>query len=260
MASPLTNAVAGAALLPRALRLLAGRPRLLLLGALPPLIASVVFLGLLILLLASVMAISEWLTGFADTWSPGVVEALRLLVAGAILVVSVLVMVVAFSTVTLTVGAPIYDRISERTEDLIGAEVDAPEEPLRVTLPRSVRQSLALVLISLGTALPIFLLGVVPVVGTVLGPVVSACFGGWMIATEMVGSGLERRGRPLLKDRWALMRAARARTLGFGVPVFLLLSLPLVAIVVFPIAASAGTMLARDLVGAPSPRPDVDRG
>ncbi len=249
MASPLSTALSGAALLPRALRLLTRRRRLLGLGALPPLVTSLLFTALFVLLAVNVMTVADALTGFADGWTPSLAEGLRYVVAGALLLAAVGLGVITFSTLTLALGSPLYDRIGEETEELAGTPPEPVEEPLLVTLPRTVRQSVAMVLLSLLAALPLFLLGLVPVVGTVLGSVAGALVGGWLIATEMVGGALERRGRRRLKDRWALMRRQRARTLGFGVPVFLLLSVPLLSILVFPVASAAGTLLARELVG-----------
>nr|WP_269449854.1 EI24 domain-containing protein [Auraticoccus cholistanensis] len=229
------------------MRLLTRRPGLLALGALPPLITSLLLGALFVLLAFNVMDVADALTGFADSWSASLAEALRYVVAGAVLVAAAALMVLAFSTITLALGSPVYDRIGEQTEELAGAAPAVHEEPLRVSLPRTVRQSVALVLLSVLLALPVFLVGLVPVVGTVLGAVASACVGGWLITTEMVGGALERRGRVRLSDRWALMRRNRARCLGFGIPVFLLLSMPLVAIAVFPVASAAGTLLAREL-------------
>ncbi|SDD94343.1 EI24 domain-containing protein [Auraticoccus monumenti] len=252
------DALSGVALLPRALRLLARRPRLLGLGLLPPLITTVVLGALLVLLLMNQEALVGLVTGFADDWSPGAAQALRWVVAAALVVGAVAVWILTFSALTLAIGSPLYDRIAEQTEELAGSPPEPVEEPLRVSVTRSVRQSLGLVALSLLLAVPLFLLTLIPVAGTVLGPVASACVGGWMVTTELVSGALERRGRTSLRERWALMRGQRARVLGFGVPVFLLLALPLVAIFVFPVAAAGGTLLARELVGEGQRRDTVD--
>ncbi|RCK70755.1 hypothetical protein DT076_04975 [Desertihabitans brevis] len=259
VANPISNALAGAALLPRGLRLMTRRPRLLGLGLIPPLVVSLVFGAVFVLLAVNAMDLAAALTPFAADW--GWVEAFRVLVAIALLVAAGALMVIAFSAVTLAVGSPLYDRIGEEAEDVLGDVPTAVEEPLLRSVPRTIRQVLTLVAISALAALPLFLLGLLPVVGTVVGGLLSAVFGGWMITTEMVGGGFERRGRFRLRDRWAAMRRQPARTLGFGVPLFLLLALPLVAIAVFPVASAAGTLLARELLapepGRPEPKPSA---
>ena len=75
---------------------------------------------------------------------------------------------------------------------------------------------------------------------------------GWWQApflSSLVGSALERRGVLTLRGRRALMRRRRARVLGLCVPTFLLLAVPFVGVVVFPVATAAGTLLARQLTG-----------
>jgi CysZ protein len=85
------------------------------------------------------------------------------------------------------------------------------------------------------------------VVGGVLTAVGSALFGGWMIAMEMVGSAAGRRGVRTFGERHQLLRRDPWLALGFGVPAFLLLSIPALALLVFPIATAGGTLLTRKL-------------
>jgi CysZ protein len=101
-------------------------------------------------------------------------------------------------------------------------------------------------------ALMLFAIGFVPVVGQTLVPVLSATFGGWILAIELVGAPFERRGLLRLSDRRAAMRARRFRVLGFAVPTFLLLAIPFAGVVVFPIATAGGTLLARQLLDEPT--------
>ena len=56
----------GVGLLGRGLGLIVRRPRLFLLGALPPLVTSVVFVALLALLFSNLHDVVGWLTPFAD--------------------------------------------------------------------------------------------------------------------------------------------------------------------------------------------------
>ncbi len=101
----------------------------------------------------------------------------------------------------------------------------------------------------------LFGVGFVPVAGQVVAAVGGALFGGWMLVTELVGSPLERRGVLTLAGRRQELRRRRWRSLGLGVPCFLLLSIPFVAVVVFPVATAAGTLLARQLRGEPTDPP-----
>ncbi|HZA04390.1 MAG TPA: EI24 domain-containing protein [Propionibacteriaceae bacterium] len=155
MAGVVGEFVAGAALLPRGLGLIARRPRLFGLGAIPPAITSVIFIAVLVVVILQLERIVEWLTPFADAWSPNLSNTIDVLVGVALIGGLVLVMVISFTVLTLA-------------------------------------------------------------------------------------------------ERRAAMRKHRARVLGFAVPTFLLLAIPFVGVLVFPIATAAGTLLARQLLGEPT--------
>jgi CysZ protein len=152
---------------------------------------------------------------------------------------------------TLALGSPLYDKLSESVEREFG-EVPELEENVARGLLRALRQAVTLIGVSILGALVLFATGFVPVLGQTLVPVLSAMFGGWMLAIELVGAPFERRGMLRLAERRAAMRARRLRVLGFAVPTFLLLAIPFAGVVVFPVATAGGTLLARQLLGEPT--------
>jgi len=249
--SAVTELVTGAGLLTRGLRLITRRPRMFLLGAIPPAITSVIFTGLLIALITQLEPLVEWLTPFTDGWARGLATTIRVLIGSAVVAGAVLIMVVSFTTLTLALGSPLYDKLSESVEREFG---DVPElnENVARGLARALRQAFALIAVAILGALMLFATGFVPVVGQTIVPVLSAIFGGWMLGIELVGSPFERRGLLRLADRRAAMRTRRLRVLGFAVPTFLLLAIPFAGIVVFPVATAGGTLLARQLLGEPT--------
>lgn len=244
------EALTGVGLLGRGARIIVRRPRLFLLGALPAVITSAIFLTVLIVLLFRVDEIVGWLTPFADDWAVGWAITVRVLIGIALIAGSILLMVISFTALTLAFGAPLYDKISEAVDDAEGNAPPPREESAPAQLGRAVRQTIGLVLTSVVGAIILFSIGTVPIIGQIVAAVLSALFGGWMLATELIGTACERRGVLTLAGRRAALRTARAKALGFGVPTFLLLSIPVVAIAIFPIATAAGTLLARDLIPA----------
>ncbi|GLU46627.1 EI24 domain-containing protein [Nocardiopsis ansamitocini] len=257
MSNPLREIFTGVGVLLRGFGMIVRRPRLFLLGAIPPLITSVVFLGALITLLSQIDDIAVWMTPFAQGWDPAWATLLRVAAGAALVAASVLVMVISFTTITLALGFPLYDKIAEAVEDELGDAPEPVDEPLVGSVVRSIRQSAALILISVSVAILLFAFGFVPAVGQTVVPVVSAVFGGWMLCIELVGAAFDRRGLRRLRDRRVGMRRRRLRVLGFAVPTFLLLSIPFVAVVVFPAATAGGTILARSLTpaGPVAPQP-----
>jgi CysZ protein len=251
MRAAIAELIMGAGLLARGMSLIARRPRLFLLGAIPPVITSVIFTGLLIALITQLDPAVDWLTPFADGWVRGAVTTVRVLVGGALLAGAVLLMVISFTTLTLALGSPLYDKLSESVEREFG---DVPEldESVARGIFRALRQALGLIAIAAVAALLLFATGFIPVIGQTVVPVISASFGGWMLAIELVGSTFERRGLLRVADRRAAMRTRRLRVLGFAVPTFLLLAIPFAGAVVFPIATAGGTLLARQLIGEPT--------
>jgi len=241
----ITEALGGASLLVRGFGLVFSRRRLFLLGALPPLITSVVFLAILI---TGISNLDRLIPDFS-TW-------IRVLIGIGAVGGSILIMVLVFTAVTLVIGGPVYEKISELVEAELGGAPGEVEESLMRSVPRSVRQSIALLAVSLAGAIVLALVGLVPVVGQTVVPVLSAIFGAWMLCIELIAPPFQRRGLLTIAERRAAMGRHRARTLGFGVPTFLLLSVPFFSVLVFPAAAAGGTMLARDLL---SPRPTATR-
>lgn len=251
MANAITELITGAGLLAKGLTMITRRPRLFLLGAIPPAITSVIFTGLLIALITQLDPFTEWLTPFAEGWDRGLATTLRVLVGTAVVAAAVLLMVISFTALTLALGSPLYDKLSESVEREFG---DVPElnETVARGIFRALRQAVALIAVSVLGAVLLLGTGFIPVIGQTIVPVISAVFGGWLLGIELVGPAFERRGLLRLSDRRAAMRAHRLRVLGFAVPTFLLLAIPFAGVVVFPMATAAGTLLARQLLGEPT--------
>lgn len=251
--TPLREILTGVGVLFRGFGMIVRRPRLFLLGALPPLITSVLFLAALITLITQIGDLVTWLTPFTTAWDPTWAGVFQAVVGAAIIGATILVMVIGFTTITLALGFPLYDKIAEEVEEELGDAPEPVDEPVAASILRALRQSAALIALSVAIAGLLFPAGFIPLIGQTAVPVLSALFGGWMLCVELVGAAFDRRGRWRLRDRFAGMRQRRLRVLGFAVPAFLLLSVPFAAIAVFPAATAGGTILARDLLPASPP-------
>lgn len=256
----ISELAAGASLLPKGFGLVISRRRLFLLGGLPPLFTSIVFLTVLIVLISNLGQLVTAISGtFAGGWASWAVVLVQVALGIVLVGGSVLIMVLLFTSVTLLIGSPAYDKIAEMAEESLG---DAPAEPeggsVISSVGRSIGQSLVLILISLLGSLGFALLGLTPVLGQVLVPVLSACFGGWLLGLELLGTPFERRGLPRIADRRAAMGRRRARTLGFVIPCFLLLAIPFVSVLIFPAAVAGAVLLTRELLptGSESAAPE----
>lgn len=250
VAGPVGQFVGGVGLLGRGLGLYARTPRLVLLGLLPVAITAMLFGAALVTLLFFLGDLAAAVTWFATDWSQGARQAARVLAAIALLGAAVLLGIVTFTVVTLTLGAPWYERISEQVEQWCGG---APP-PADIGFWRSLRYGLAdsarLLAVTVPVGIVLMMAGFLPVVGQSVVPVLGAAAGGWFLAIELTSIPFDRRGIRLRERRRAL-RANRPAALGFGVAAFLCFLVPGGAVLVMPAAVAGGTLLARRVLGLP---------
>jgi CysZ protein len=254
--NPVREFVDGLGLVGRGIGMWARSPGLLLLGAVPALIAFVVLTAAFVVLCVFVTDIVGWATPFADGWAAGTRETVRVLLDITLLGSALLVAVLTFTALTMAIGDPCYEAISRRVDDGLGG---VPGGEVEVPWWRSLRRSLAdavrLVLASAVTGLVLFAAGFLPAVGQTAVPVIGALIGGWYLAVELTGVAFERRGRRLA-DRRRALRGRRFLAVGFGTGVFVLFLIPLGAILVTPAAVAGATLLTRRVLGEPD-RPVV---
>ncbi|MFC0503704.1 EI24 domain-containing protein [Micromonospora costi] len=254
IARPVTGAasrfLSGAGLLLRGIGLYVRSPKLMLLGIVPALISSAVFLTAFAVLVWFVDDLAALVTPFADDWSATWRNLVRVVAGLAILGLGGLLGVVTFTAVTLVIGDPFYEAISERVEERLGGTPGAVDVPFWSSLRRSLADSVRLVALSTLVGIPLFLAGFIPVVGQIVVPVIGAAVGGWFLAVELVGAPFYRRGMRL-PERRARLKADRPTALGFGVAVFLCFLIPLGAVLVMPAAVAGATLLARRSLGQP---------
>jgi CysZ protein len=146
--------------------------------------------------------------------------------------------------------APFAGVLSERAEHhATGTPV--PREPLGRTLALAARgagQALLGVVAYLAIALPLFVLHwlappLAPLVW-VAGLVQTALF----FAFDAFNEPLHRRGSRFA-EKWRFIGAHLAESLGFGLAVALAMMVPLVSVVVAPVAVIGGTLLYLEIVG-----------
>ncbi|MER7458880.1 EI24 domain-containing protein [Micromonospora sp. NPDC126480] len=225
-------------------------PGLMLLGVVPALISGALFVTAFAALVYFVDDLAAVLTPFADGWSATWRDLVRLVAGLALLGLGGLLAVVAFTAVTLVIGDPFYEKISERVEERLGGTPGAVDVPFWSSLRRSAVDSLRLVGLSVLFGVPLFAAGFIPVVGQTVVPVLGAAVGGWLLAVELVGAPFYRRGLRL-PDRRAALKADRPTTLGFGMAVFVCFLIPLGAVLLMPAAVAGAALLARRTLGQP---------
>lgn len=231
----------GAGFLVRGLRLWRERPRLMLLGIVPALIVGVLLAGAFVALAVYADDLIDWATPFADDWADAVRSLFRLLLWLLVLVGAAMLAIVTFTGLTLAVGDPFYEKIWKEVELSLGGDV--PDRG--VGWLRGALDGVVLVMMGLATAVLVFLIGLLPLVGAVIGFALGLVLAGRLLAGELVSRPLEARGMDRAQ-RAALMRQHRGAMLGFGVCVQACFLVPLGGIAVMPAAVAGATYLARE--------------
>lgn len=223
-------------------------PGLMLLGMVPAVIVGAILVAGFFALGFNLEAIASAVTPFANSWDEPFRTGTRVITGIAFLVVAFLIIVFAFTTITLIVGAPFYEQIWRHVERRFGVVPDANVRGFWRTLGKGLGDGLRMFLTAVLFGIPLFALGLIPVVGQVLVPIVGAFIGGWLLSVELVGMAFDARGFTLKQRRTAL-KALRPMTLGFGVATYLVFLIPGGAVLVMPAAVAGATLLARRELG-----------
>jgi CysZ protein len=245
--------VAGVLLLGRGLAMYGTDFGLLALGLVPALIAGVLMIDLLVVLLFFLGDLSGAVTWFADGWAPPERDLIHIAAGISLVGIFLLLAVVTFTSVTLAIGDPFYEKISERVDERLGGVPAATPMPWWREILRGIGESIRMVTISALIGIPLFFAGFIPAVGQTVVPVIGALVGGWFLTVELSGVAFARRGMRLAERRRTL-RGHRALAVGFGAAVFACFLIPLGAVVVTPAAVAGATMLTRRVLGESTAR------
>jgi CysZ protein len=240
----LTDFAYGVGLYWRGVRTWSADPRLMAIGLIPGFMTMALFVAVFLALGWGLDGVTGWIADRAVGAESGL-NGLAQLAAGLALAGAWLLLAIyAFVTVTSVVGQPFFEHISHRVDSRLGPVPEAPAWPWWRNAARGVGEGARLLLLTVPLSLGLFLLGLLPAVGTVAAWTLGALFGGWFVALEFTAIPFERRGL-LLRDRRRILRVHRARTLGFGAMAFVMSALPPLAVLTMPSAVAGGTILAR---------------
>lgn len=251
---PRGGPVAGGSDVLRGIGLFLRTPGIRLLGIVPVLLAALVVLALLGLVVVYLDELADALTPFADRWDEDTRTLVRVGAGLALLLGSTAVLVVSFTVIAQIIGQPFYERISDRIEHQLGAPPAGTDAPWWRTFPRASLESALLLAMTLACTAPLFVLGLFPVFGQTVVPVLQALVAGFFLAVELLAIPLERRGLHLA-GRLRFVWRHRAQTLGFGITAFLLFLVPLLNVLAMPGAVVGATLLVRRLSGDPAGPP-----
>ncbi|MFD9076081.1 EI24 domain-containing protein, partial [Streptomyces lasiicapitis] len=163
-------------------------------GLLPGLITLVLYAAALVSLALWGTDLVSWATPFADDWSDPWPGLLRGFLTVLLFALALLLSVVTFTAVTLVIGEPFYESLSEQVDLSVAGFAPESGLPLWRELLISVRDSLRIVVRAALWGVLLFGLGFIPVVGQTVIPVLGFFVTGFFLVEELTGGPLPRRG------------------------------------------------------------------
>jgi CysZ protein len=218
-------------------------------GLLPGLITLVLYAAALVSLALWGEDLVTWATPFADSWQSPWQGLFRGFLTAVLFALALLLAVLTFTAVTLLVGQPFYESLSEHVDRDVSPDGTAPrsELPLHRDLWISARDSVRVLVRAALWGVLLFALGFLPFAGQTVVPVVGFFVTGFFLTEELTAVALQRRGVEL-RERLALLRSRKPLVWGFGTPLGLAFLVPFVAVFLMPGAVAGATLLARDLL------------
>ncbi len=191
-----------------------------------------------------------WATPFAGDWPSPWTGLFRGFLTVVLFALGLLLSGVTFTAMTLFIGQPFYESLSEQVDRDVSPDGTAPSSglPLLRDLWISARDGLRIVVRALVWAVLLFALGFVPVAGQTVVPVIGFFVTGFFLTEELTSVALQRR-RVELRERLVLLRSRKTLVWGFGTPLAVAFVVPFVAVFLMPGAVAGATLMARDLLG-----------
>ncbi len=215
----------------RALSLISGHPRLLLLSLLPVLVTFLIVIGFIYFAMASVWAFAiQFLNGWfpEHAWIGGAVFVILSLAVLAYLAFH------AFSILISLIASPFNDLLAEETERVKGIPV---QNANFLTLVKVFLLDLRKTALSLTFIVFFSILGLVPFLGLLSIPGLAL-----IQALTFVTYPQSRRRQGILESL-SFIRNHVFSCLGFGLAVTLLFAIPIINLFALPVAVVGGTLL-----------------
>ena len=213
----------------------------------PLLINVLVFAVLGYLLFGTAMDwISSWtiFERFGDNWLVAKLQSVLRFIVGALLFI---ILIFAFSLLANIIGAPFNSLLAERVEMHLTGQSPTSEPSLLFlvkSIPKTLRSELSKIVYLILWSIPLLIIGFIPVIN-IVAPVLVFAFGAWMFALEYLDYPMGNHGH-LFKDLKRSLKLKRSIALGFGSVVALFSMIPVVNLVIMPVAVAGATALYLD--------------
>lgn len=204
----------------------------------PAVVSLVVIVAGLTLAFSYVTDLSNYLISLLPGW----LDFLRFIIEPLLYISGFLIGAWSFGLIATVVGSPFLGDLSMRVESLVIDPVPWWKQ-LGPTMLRELRK----LRYHLPRLLLLIVVSITPLLNTIA-PLLWLGFGAWMMAVQFCDYTTENRMHDFT-DTLSLLSTHRAAALGFGACVTVSMSIPLLNIIVAPIAVTGGTLLMQKIRG-----------
>lgn len=180
----------------------------------------------------------DWLTMIMG-WFPDWMSALYWLVWFIAFIVVLVMVLFCFSFIANIIASPFNAILSIKVEEVLTGKPPVSTVSPWMVLPRTVGREVGKLLYVLPRLAALLLVTLVPVVNTV-SPFLWVLFGAWMMAIQYADYGADNNDVSFSELR-RLLERKRFAAIMFGLPAYLLLTVPFVNLILMPVGVAGGT-------------------
>ncbi len=179
-----------------------------------------------------------WVDGIMG-WFPDWLSLIYWLVWIIALIVVLVLVLFAFTMIANIIASPFNAVLSIKVEEALTGKPPVAEVSALMVLPRAVGREISKLFYVLPRLIGLLILTVIPLLN-VFSPPLWLLFGAWMMALQYADYAADNNDVSIadLLDR---LRSNRLQSLVFGLPAYLLLTLPIVNLVLMPVGVAGGT-------------------
>ena len=206
-----------------------------------PIVMNVILLsGLFWLFISQIGDIIDWMMSFVPDW----LGFLGVILLALSIIMILLLFYFTFTTLSGFIAAPFNGLLAEKLEKMLTGEPINDDTWLDVLkdVPRMLHREWQKLLYSLSKIIALFLLGFIPLVGQIVAPPLTFLFTAWMMAIQYCDYPFDNH-----KVSFDVMRTAlgerRTQSLTFGGLVTCCTFLPIVNLLIIPVAVCGATLM-----------------
>lgn len=194
---------------------------------------------LVLMVAASVSQFDGWVSGMI-AWLPSWLSFLSWLIWLLAVVVVMFALFYLFTIVANIVAAPFNALLSIKVEEHLTGKQNESSVSLWMIMPRAIWREISKLLYLLPRLLGLLLLSIIPVINAAA-PILWILFGAWMMTVQYTDYAADNNEISFTDLRKRLAKK-RMQSISFGLPAYMLLAIPVINLIILPVAVAGGTV------------------